>query len=154
MSSAARKGSVKCCVLCSSVLICEKKNILETRCVVFSLTELTEFTEFFGAQFRAHRRPPAYREHRAFLLKMAVRFCEFCRPQGLCEMLCVLFFCTNLWEKEYFRDSLRSFFSHRTHRFNRSFWRTISNPQKAFGIQNSQSVSAKDGCKVLCYQLT
>ena len=43
---------------------------------IFSLTERTEFTELFGAQFRAHRTPPAYREHRALLPKMAVRFCE------------------------------------------------------------------------------
>ena len=41
----------------------------------FSLTERTEFTEPFGAQFRTHRRPPAYRIHRAFQLKVAVRFC-------------------------------------------------------------------------------
>ena len=34
----------------------------------------------FWRTFRAHRTPPAYREHRAFLLKLAVRFCEFCRP--------------------------------------------------------------------------
>ena len=26
--------------------------------------------------FRAHRKPPAYRVHRALLLKVAVRFCE------------------------------------------------------------------------------
>ena len=37
---------------------------------------------------------------------------------------------------------LGSFISHRTHRFNRTFWRTISIPQKASGIQNSQNVSA------------
>ena len=43
---------------------------------VFSLTELTELTEPFCEQFRAHRTPPAYRVHRALLLKMAVRFCE------------------------------------------------------------------------------
>ena len=35
-----------------------------------------------------------------------------------------------------------SFFSHRTHRSNRTFLRTVSNPQKAFGIQSSQSVTA------------
>ena len=40
-------------------------------------------------------------------------------------------------------------FSHRTHRFNRAFLAHISSPQKAFGIQNSQNVTAKDGCKVL-----
>ena len=35
---------------------------------VFSLTERTDLTELFGALFRAHRRPPAYRVHRAFQL--------------------------------------------------------------------------------------
>ena len=34
------------------------------------------------------------------------------------------------------------FFSHRTHRFNRTFLRTVLISQKAFGIQISQSVSA------------
>ena len=42
-----------------------------------------------------------------------------------------------------------SFISHRTHRFNRAFLRTVSISQNAFGIQISQSVTAKDGCKVL-----
>ena len=37
---------------------------------VFSLTERTEFTEPFGAQFRAHRRPPAYRGHRGLSTKI------------------------------------------------------------------------------------
>ena len=53
----------------------------------------------FLRTFRAHRTPPAYRAHRAFQLKMAVRFCDICRPQGLCGMLCVLFICVNLWER-------------------------------------------------------
>ena len=98
----------------------------------FSLTEHTEFTEHFGAQFRAHRRPPAYRVHRALLLKVAVRFCDICRPQGLCGMLCVLFFCVNLWEIERtlsmrlgLWDLLGSFFSHRAHRVHWAFWRTF-----------------------------
>ena len=34
------------------------------------------------------------------------------------------------------------FFSHRTHRSNRAFLRTVSSPQKASGIQSSQSLSA------------
>ena len=34
------------------------------------------------------------------------------------------------------------FFSHRTHRFNRTHLRTVSIPQKASGIQNSQNVTA------------
>ena len=33
---------------------------------VFALTELTELTEPFWHTFRSHRRPSAYREHRAF----------------------------------------------------------------------------------------
>ena len=65
----------------------------------FSLTERTEFTEHFCAQFRAHRTPPAYRVHRALLPKVAVRFCEiswlnvsveccvFCSSVFFCEKL-------------------------------------------------------------------
>ena len=75
--------SVGLCVFCSSVFFCEKKNAPsiwdkthENRWGVLSLTERTEFTEHFCAQFRAHRTPPAYRVHRALLLKVAVRFCE------------------------------------------------------------------------------
>ena len=41
------------------------------------------------------------------------------------------------------------FFSHRAHRVHGAFWRTVSSPQKAFGIQSSQNVIAKCGCKVL-----
>ena len=66
-------------MFCSSVFFCEKKNIGEScvefylsRRIVLSLIELTDLTEFFGAQFRAHRRPPAYRVHRALLLKKGV----------------------------------------------------------------------------------
>jgi len=40
------------------VSFCEKKNIFETRWGVFSLTELTEFTEVFGAHFEPMRRWP------------------------------------------------------------------------------------------------
>ena len=36
------------------------------------------------------------------------------------------------------------FFSHRSHRFNRPFLRTISIPQNASGIQNSQNVTANE----------
>ena len=43
------------CVLFICVL-CEKKNIFETRWGVFSLTERTEFTEVFGAHFEPMRR--------------------------------------------------------------------------------------------------
>ena len=43
-----------------------------SRRIFLSLTELTDLTELLGAQFRAHRRPPAYRVHRALLLKKGV----------------------------------------------------------------------------------
>ena len=41
------------------------------------------------------------------------------------------------------------FFSHRTHRFNRTHLRTVSIPQNASGIQISQNVTAKGGCWVM-----
>ena len=44
---------------------------------------------------------------------------------------------------------LGRFISHRTHRFNRASLRTVSNSQKASGIQISQNVIAKDGCWVM-----
>ena len=47
-------------------------------------------------------------------------------------MLCVLFFCVNLWERErthsmrwHTSNSLGSFFSHRAHRVHGGFWRTF-----------------------------
>jgi len=48
--------SVECCVFCSSVFICEKKNNCETRWEGFSLTEHTEFTEHLGARFELTER--------------------------------------------------------------------------------------------------
>ena len=111
--------SVELCVFCSSVFFCEKENAptrwgtaYETRWGVFFLTELTDLTEPFGALFRSHRRPPAYRIHRTLqlkkgvgwwllgvddYLKMAVRFreigwlnvsvklCVFCSSVFFCE---------------------------------------------------------------------
>ena len=68
--------SVKPCVFCSSVFLCEKKNNCETHWGGFSLTELTDLTELISTLFRTHRRPPAYRIHRTLLPKTAVRFCE------------------------------------------------------------------------------
>ena len=40
--------------------------------VFLSLTELTDLTEPFSTLFRSHRTPPAYRIHRALLLKLGV----------------------------------------------------------------------------------
>ena len=39
-------------------------------------------------------------------------------------------------------NTLRSFISHRTHRFNRAFLAHVSNSQNASGIQISQNVTA------------
>ena len=52
--------------------LCERKNSPACFKNVLSLTELTDLIELFGAQFRAHRRPPAYRVHRSLLLKRGV----------------------------------------------------------------------------------
>ena len=46
----------ECCVFCSSVFSVRKKNIFETRWGVFSLTELTDLTEPFGACFDSTER--------------------------------------------------------------------------------------------------
>ena len=81
------------CTFVSSVLLCSSvrnrthplDEIITTKVagefllsqrVFLSLTELTDLTEHFCALFRTHRTPPAYRIHRAFQLKVAVRFCE------------------------------------------------------------------------------
>ena len=70
--------------------------------------------------------------------------------------MCVLFFCVNLWEigrthsmRWHTNNLLGSFISHRAHRVHWAFLRTVSSPQKASGIQSSQSVTAKEGCWVI-----
>ena len=69
--------SVECCVFCSSVYSVRKRTLENCRGefflsqrTFFSLTERTEFTEHFCAQFRAHRRPSAYRGHRGLSTKI------------------------------------------------------------------------------------
>ena len=98
---------------------------------IFSLTELTDLTERYCAQFRTHRTPPAYRYHRALLpMKIPIRrqkqptssphgylgdHSPSLRGRGrgrghhLLWALCVLFICefcekknVPLWEKESF----------------------------------------------------
>ena len=149
--------------LCLSV----RKKMFESRWRRLFSHRTHRFNGAFWHTFRVHRTPPAYREHRALQLMLAVRFCEFCRPQGLCEILCVLFICVILWEKVrtlamrwHPSKSLGCIISHRTHRFNRAFlahafvhWKFflsqstqssrsflahVSSPQKAFGIQRTQ----------------
>ena len=54
------------------------------------------FNRTFQPTFRTHRRPPAYRVHRALLLKMAVTFCEIGWLNvsvGLCVFCSSVFFC-------------------------------------------------------------
>ena len=63
------------CVLFFCVL-CEKKNICETRWGVLSLTERTEFTEVFGAHFEHTERLRHTENTEAFQLRLAVTFCE------------------------------------------------------------------------------
>ena len=78
--------SVETCVFCSSVFSVRKRthpldeirpmrlageSFLSQR-TFLSLTELTDLTEPFCAQFRAHRRPSAYRIHRTLQLKKGV----------------------------------------------------------------------------------
>ena len=54
-----------------------------------------------------------------------------------------------LSQKTFLFLMLDIFFSHREHGGHGGFKRTVSSSQNAFGIQSSQSVTAKDGCKVL-----
>ena len=93
------------CVLFFCIL-CEKKNNCETHWGGISLTDLTDLTDPFCAQFRFHRTPPAYRFHRTFQLTSAITFCDICR---LLADVCVfslfaerlLSLCETLWEIEY-----------------------------------------------------
>ena len=79
------------CVFCSSVIFCERKNAPSlkdethvTRWGVlslnlgsfYSLTERTEFTEPFGAQFEPTERLRHTEVTEAFQLRLAVTFCE------------------------------------------------------------------------------
>ena len=77
-------------------ILSRKRTFYLSRWWGFSLTERTEFTELFGALFRVHRTPPAYRVHRALLLKVAVRFCVIGWLNvsvNLCEICSSVFFC-------------------------------------------------------------
>ena len=115
--------SVKYRVFCSSVFFCEKKNATTVwyntqtkRWGVFSLTEHTEFTEHFWRTVSSPQdsgpSPNPSPAGRGVICEVT--------PIGLLTQF------------------LDSFFSHRTHRSNRALLRTVSNSQKAFGIQRSQ----------------
>ena len=129
-----------------AVFFCEKKkarslwdNTQTNRWWGFSLTDHTDLTEHICALFRTHRTPPAYRIHRTFQLKVAVTFCEIGWLNVSVEC-CV--FCSSVFSvrKRTIVKLAGEVFSHRTHRFNRIFLRTVSRPQNASGIQISQSV--------------
>ena len=100
--------------------------------IFFSLTERTEFTEVFGAHFEpteglrhtenTEASPPApLRMERGVICEVT--------PMGLLAYFVEVFLSQSA-------QSSRRFLAH------------ISSSQNAFGIQSSQSVSAKDGCDV------
>ena len=152
-----------------SVLLCfsVRKKTLENCRGEFFLSQRTFFlsqsaqsSRRFLAHISSHRTPSAYRVHRALLLKVAVRFCEIGWLNvsvGLCVFCSSVFFCEkentpSMWERTLeirwgvFSLTERTEF---TEPFCAHFELT-----EASGIQSSQSVTAKDGCKVLCYRLT
>ena len=69
--------------------------------------------------------------------------------------VCSVHLCSSVRKRTHSLDEMiymqifGEFFSHRTHRFNRTYLRTVSNSQNASGIQISQNVIAKEGCWVL-----
>ena len=58
------------------------------------------------------------------------------------------------WGVVRFFSHAGEFFLSQSPQSSRSFLAHSLSPQKAFGIQRTQSVTTKDGCKVLCYRLT
>jgi len=63
--------SVECCVFCSSVFFCEKKNIVGVCVDSFFSHRAHRVHGAFRRTFRAHRRPPAYRGHRGLSTKIS-----------------------------------------------------------------------------------
>ena len=128
------------------------------RGVICEVTPIGLLTRFLGSSFshrahrvhwaflrtfRAHRTPPAYRVHRALLLKVAVRFCEIGWLNVSVEYRV---FCSSVLSVRK-RTSLRlagEFFLSQSAQSSRSFLAHISSPQNAFGIQSSQSVTANE----------
>ena len=132
--------SVKPCVFCSSVIFCERKIVGYSQWGVLSLTERTEFTEPFGAHFELTEGLRHTEFTEAFQLRLAVTFCEI-GWLNVSVDFCV--FCSSVFSvrKRTIAKLADEFFSHRTHRFNRTFLRTVSNSQNASGIQSSQRPS-------------
>ena len=127
----------------------------------FSLTELTDLTEPLCAQFRAHRRPPAYRYHRTFQLKVAVRFCEigWLNVSVECCVFCSsVFFCENKYTPSMWERTLEIrwgvFFSHRAHRVHWAFWRTFRAHRTLSSYRDHRGLSTNISCNALCFRLT
>ena len=163
------------CTFVSSVLLwfSVRERLLDTRSwdfflsrwEGFSLTERTEFTEPFGAHFELTEGLWHTDFTEAFQLTLALTLCDigWLNVSVECCVFCSsVFFCEkenapSLWDN--IRATCRGVlsltkdfsFSHRAHGGHGGFKRTVSSPQNASGIQNSQSVTAKDGCKVLWY---
>ena len=140
---------VRSVLLCSSV---RKKKTLESRGEIF-LSQSAQSSLSLLAHISSPQKAFGIQRTQSVSASVGCKVLWIRLTWCLCEALCVLFICVFLWEIERTHsmryglwDSLGSFFSHRTHRFNRTFWRTVSNSQKASGIQNSQNVIAKGGC--------
>ena len=69
-------------------------------------------------------------------------------------MLCVLFFCDFLWEKDCWILAVGSFFSHRAHRVHWAFWRTFRAHRTPPAYRVHRGLSTKISCNVLWYRLT
>ena len=74
---------------------------------------------------------------------------------SLWNAVCSVLLCSSVRKRTHPLDEIRpmrlaaEFFLSQSTQSSRSFLAHISSPQNAFGIQSSQSVTAKDGCKVL-----
>ena len=91
---------------------------------------------------------------------VAVRFCEIGWLNvsvGLCVFCSSVYSVRNRTHPLYeitHKQHAGEFFLSQSAQSSRRFLAHISSPQNAFGIQSSQSVTAKDGCKVLWNRLT
>ena len=149
-----------------SVLLC--KSVRKRRYPRYEVRPMRLAAEFFLSQgtqssrsFVAHSFEPTeglrHTEFtEAFQLRLAVTFCDigWLNVSVECCVFCSsVFFCEkenapSMWERtleiRWGVPSLTKdiFFSHRTHRFNRTLLRTVLISQNAFGIQRTQGVSA------------
>ena len=148
------------CVLFFCVLLWEKEHFWDSLWRFFSHRS-HRFNGPFCALFRFHRRPPAYRIHRAFQLKVAVRFCEigwlnvsvkpcvFCSSVIFCERKIV-----GYSQLGFFSLTLRRFFSHRAHRVHWVFWRTFRAHRRPPAYRVHRGLSTNISCNALWYRLT